>query len=115
MSNENDVQEIELSIEHATATVNRMKVFMKLVENPGFQEIIEKGYFEDEAVRLVGALASPGLADEVSQNEMQKDIHAIGRLRQYFYAITAQGRAAEGAIKSHENELDLMRAEGLAE
>ena len=115
MNNENDVRTIELNIDQAKATVDRMKVFMRLVDNKDFQEIIEKGYFEDEAVRLVGALASPGLADEVSQNEMQKDIQAIGRLRQYFYAITAQGRAAEGAIKSHENELDLMRAEGLAE
>jgi len=114
-NNAQDVQTIELSIESAKATVERMKVFHRLVENKDFQEIIETGYFEDEAVRLVGALSSPALADEVSQNEMQKDISAIGRLRQYFFAIVQQGRAAEGAIASNEQELELMRAEGLAE
>jgi hypothetical protein len=115
MSNENDVQEIELSIETAQATVDRMKVFLRLVDNKDFQEIIEKGYFEDEAVRLVGALSSPALADEVSQGEMQKDIIGVGRLRQYFYAIVQQGRAAESAVKSNEAEIELLRAEGLTE
>lgn len=115
MNNEQDVQTIELNIEAAKATVDRMKVFLRLTENKDFQAVIEKGYFEDEAVRLVGALSSPALADEVSQAQIQKDISAIGRLRQYFYAIVQQGRAAEGAISSDEQELELMRAEGLAE
>lgn len=115
MSNEQDVQTIELNIEQAKATVERMKVFHRLVDNKDFQEIIETGYFEDEAVRLVGALSSPAHADEFSQEQMQKDISAIGRLRQYFFAIVQQGRAAEGAIASDEQELEYMRAEGLAE
>jgi len=115
MNNENDAQEIELNIDAAKATIDRMKVFLRLVENKDFQEIIEKGYFEDEAVRLVGALASPAMADEFNQEQMHKDISAIGRLRQYFYAIMQQGRAAEGAVKADEAELELMRAEGLAE
>ena len=115
MSNEQDVQTIELNIEQANATVDRMKVFHRLVDNKDFQEIIETGYFEDEAVRLVGALSSPAHADEFSQEQMQKDISAIGRLRQYFFAIVQQGRAAEGAIASDEQELELMRAEGLTE
>jgi len=115
MNNENDVQEIELTIEAAQATIDRMKVFYRLVDNKDFKEIIEKGYFEDEAVRLVGALASPALADEHNQSEMHKDILAIGRLRQYFYAVVQQGRAAEGAVASSEAELELMRVEGLAE
>lgn len=115
MSNEQDVQTIELSIEHAKATVARMKVFHKLVDNKDFQEIIETGYFEDEAVRLVGALASPAHSDEFNQEQMQKDISAIGRLRQYFFAIVQQGRAAEGAIETDEAELEMMRNEGLTE
>lgn len=115
MSNENDVQEIELNIETAKATIERMNVFMRLVDNKDFQAIIEKGYFEDEAARLVGALASPAMSDEFNQEQMQKDIVGVGRLRQYFYAIVQQGRAAEGAVKADETELELMRAEGLAE
>jgi len=115
MTNEQDVQTIELNIAEAKATVDRMKVLMKLVDNKGFQEIIEKGYFEAEAIRLVGAKASPALADDESQRELDRDIMAIGRLRQYFFAIVQQGRAAEGAISTDETELELMRAEGLAE
>ena len=111
MNNENDVQEIELNIETAKATIDRMDVFLRLVDNKDFKEIIEKGYFEDEAVRLVGALASPSLADDVSQSEMQKDMIGVGRLRQYFYAIVQQGRAAANAVKADEAELELLRAE----
>ena len=112
-NNEQDIQTIELNIESAKATVERMKVFHRLVDNKDFQAIIETGYFEDEAVRLVGALSSPAMADEFSQAEMQKDMVGVGRLRQYFFAIVQQGRAAEGAIAADERELELMRAEGL--
>lgn len=115
MSNESDVQEIEVSMSAAQATINRMQVFMRLVENPDFQAIIEKGYFEDEAIRLVGAKSSPALASEVDQLELDRDIMGVGRLRQYFYAIVQQGRAAEGAIAAEQEELELMRAEGIAE
>jgi len=115
MTNEQDVQTIELNIEQAQATIGRMNVFLKLVDNQGFQEIIEKGYFESEAIRLVGAKASPTMADDDNQREIDRDIMAIGRLRQYFYAIVQQGRASEGAVKADEAELELMRAEGLAE
>jgi len=114
-NNEQDVQTIELNIESAKATVERRDAFLKLAKNKEFKEIIETGYFEDEAIRLVGALSSPALADDVSQSEMQKDMIGVGRLRQYFYAIVQQGNAAEGAIASDEKELELMRAEGLAE
>ena len=115
MSNESDVQEIEISMSAAQETINRMKVFMRLIENPDFQAIIEKGYFEDEAVRLVGAKSSPALADEVSQSELDRDIIGVGRLRQYFYAIVQQGRAAEGALAAEQEELELMRAEADSE
>ena len=115
MSNESDVQEIEISMSAAQETINRMKVFMRLIENPDFQAIIEKGYFEAEAIRLVGAKSSPALASEADQLELDRDIMGVGRLRQYFYAIVQQGRAAEGAIAAEQEELELMRAEGIAE
>ena len=115
MNNENDVKEIELSIETAQNAINRKKVFLRLVDNKDFQEIIEKGYFEEEAVRLVGALASPALTSDFDQDQMQKEMIGVGRLRQYFYAIVQQGQAAEHAVQANETELELMRAEELAE
>ena len=109
--NEQAVQQIEVNIETANATIARKEVFLRLVDNPDFKEIIEKGYFEDEAIRLVGALSSPTMADDVTQQELQKDMIGVGRLRQYFYAIVQQGRTAEEAVKSHEQELDYIAEE----
>lgn len=114
-NNEQDVQTIEVNIETAKATVARRDTFLKLAQNKEFKEIIETGYFEDEAIRLVGALSSPALADDGSQAELQKDMIGVGRLRQYFYAIVQQGNTAEGAITADEKELDMIRAEGLEE
>ena len=115
MNNDQDVRTIELTIEEAQVAVAQKKIFLRLVDNKDFKEIIETGYFEAEAVRLVGALSSPALQDEYNQEQMQKEMSAIGRLRQYFYAIVQQGTTAERAIASDEAELELMRAEGLAE
>ena len=115
MNDENDVRTIELTIEEAQVAVEQKKRFLRLTTNKDFIEIIETGYFEAEAVRLVGALASPALQDEYNQSQMQKEITAVGRLRQYFYAIVQQGTTAERAIAANEQELELMRAEGLSE
>ncbi len=111
--NQADLQEIEVSLETAKKSVDTFKAFERLRLNKDFQLIIEKGYFEDEAIRLVAAKSSPLSVED--QVEVDKDIIGVGRLRQYFIAITQHGRAQENAIKSFEDEQAAILAEEAAE
>lgn len=104
------MHEIELGIDEAKEVIARFDAFKRLIDNQDFKLIIEKGYFENEAIRLVAAKSSPTMS-ESDHVELDKDIIGVGRLRQYFMAIHQQGVAAMGAVKSFESERELMLEE----
>lgn len=114
MSNEADLQQIELGLENAQGMVELYEAFERLRNNADFKAVIEDGYFNDEAVRLVAAKSNPNLSAE-DQVQIDHDIMGVGRLRQYFMALTAQGRSAENAIKAYKAERELIHEEEAAE
>lgn len=115
MSNETDVQLIEVSIEEANKQVNLGKALDKLHKNREFKQIILEGFFKEEAIRLVGLKAHPAMQDEAQQAAILKEIDAIGSLRNYFGKIYQGAAMADQSIISHEQELEALRAEGVAE
>jgi len=44
------IEQIELSIEAAKANVEKMEALLRLIDNKDFKKIIDDGYFKDEAV-----------------------------------------------------------------
>ena len=78
-----------------------------LAKNPHFKRVIIEGYFEDKAIALVSALASPNREHPDCQKAIQKQIEGIGALQQHFNIIKAEGSLAEKAV--HENEIYLER------
>lgn len=64
----------------------------------GFTRFIKKGYFEDNAIRLVMAKADPAMQNHDAQVSITKEIDAIGLLRQHFHSITCSGRSAENKM-----------------
>jgi hypothetical protein len=99
MRNASDgVENIDVSIEHATKGVLKMNSILALHKNRDFIEVIDRGYFEEEASRLVLLKADPSLQDPESQASIIKSIDAIGHFRQYLGTTISIGRMLEKSL-----------------
>lgn len=110
MSQQNEIHEIEMSIEAAKEMVVRGEMAMKLANNPAFKKIVLDGYFVDEAARLAHLYSDPNLSAE--QREMvRNDLIGIGAFKRYLQTLTQLGQMASREIADAEFELDALRAE----
>lgn len=110
--NEFTVEEIEISKEHAEKMVAYGDAFKRLSEDKDFREVIFKGYFEDEAARLVMLRANPSMQADDMQQSIDKSIDAIGYLYQYFNGIKHNSEMAAKSIIDCDIELEHMRTQG---
>lgn len=104
--NEIDLETIEVSIEHAQKAVKMMKHLERLTNNRDFKAVMLEGYFEKEPVRIAMLRAEPSFQKEEQQEQLLKDLDAIGRVRQYFNAVMQMGRMAEKEILGLEETRD---------
>lgn len=111
MTVDQQIEQVELSIENAKDAVSSAKAFDELSRDRNFKKIIEEGYFKEEAQRLVMLKSDPNMQDDASQKAIDYSIRAIGELRQYFASLLHFGRMAENAIAEDEDTLDELRAE----
>lgn len=98
------INQIEQSIEHAQARVNKAKKVLSLLDHPDFKEIVVKGYFEQEAIRMV-ALYGDGTGSAEMLSDLQKDMHGVGAFRRYLSAIVQDGRQAEADVRLNQETL----------
>jgi hypothetical protein len=111
MSDAAQVREIELEIDKAREFVKRGEALERLYANPDFQEIIGKGYFTDEAVRLVHLKGDPNMQSPEMQAGVIKEMDGISSLSGYFRALQYQAQAAREAIQEGQEFLDEARQE----
>ena len=102
MTNANDILEVELSIEQSKKIVDLYQSFKRLIQNKDFQKVIEDNYFQKEASRLVLLKADPNMQTDERQQDILKEINAIGFFRQYLITINSMGQNALQAIKDAE-------------
>jgi hypothetical protein len=108
----NDLENLNVSIEEAEKYVSRMNNVLNLTKNKDFIELIEKGYFEREASRLVLLKADPNMQKEEDQVAIIKSIDAIGYLRQYLRNTIAIGRMMEKSlVEDQKTKVELMLEE----
>lgn len=105
------LETLDITIKQAQTSIALKRSLMRLQENPDFDKLIMKGYFEDEAVRLVLLRADPSQQSEDAQKAINKSLDSIGFLRQYFIAINQIGAMAEKAIKADEQTREDILAE----
>lgn len=110
---EQQLHEIEVSIEQAKQHVAVKDALGRLSANPDFNKIVLEGYFKDEAVRLVQLRADPNFASEEDQAAVLRSIDAIGQFRLYCNTINQMGQMAENAIASDEATREQILAEDL--
>mgnify|MGYP001545770471 FL=1 len=108
---QNQLHEIEMTIESAQAAIEEMQALERLRKNKDWQMLIETGYLEKEGARLVLARADPGLQDDNNQRQVDKMIDGVGYFRQYLNKIYQFGHHAERAIDDHRKTRDEIQQE----
>jgi hypothetical protein len=98
---DNQLHEIEMTIEDAQRSIDELKSLDRLRNHNDWKSVIETGYLEKEAARLVLAKADPQLQDDFNQRQLNKMIDAVGYFRQYLNKIYQFGHHAERAIDEH--------------
>jgi hypothetical protein len=109
MSATKEIEQLEVSAEHARQMVERREMVMKLSKNREFRKIILEGYFVDEAARLVSIAGEQ--SHKPHRDEIFDSIKAISHCRQFLSTIVQMGNIAQGELESNEEYLAELRGE----
>ena len=104
-----EIEQVEIQIDTANRIRKLRDNCVKLMNNKQFKDVIEEGYFKEEAARLVMAKSS-NLNPEQKQL-IDNMIYGIGALSNWFESVMRRGAEMDQAIGEHEQ----TRAEILAE
>lgn len=106
---EQDIQEIEISMEEAQKAVDMRNAIYRLQANKDYQKVFEQGYFIDEASRLVLLKASPAAEVDNIQGSIDKSIVGIGYCYRYMLAKIQMGNQKEKALfDAQESREDIL-------
>lgn len=112
---EDQLESIEISIDAAKKNIERGKMLDKLREYPEFKSLVLEGYFEREASRLVLLKADPSMQGKEHQEQIIKNIDAIGFLRQYFNTIYRIAEMSSRALKNDEETREELLGERMVQ
>jgi hypothetical protein len=112
MSNEQDIQRLEVSIKQAKEQVRLNNLYQKLKKRPEFKELIEEFYLKDYIINLV-MLRGDANIPETSKEGMLKDLDAAGTFADWLRYIASAGRQAEAAILEDEQTITEIEDEGV--
>lgn len=114
MSNTNELEQLDISIQRAREHVEFGNALERLLTNRDFKKVITEGYFEQEAVRLVHLKADEKMQDNASQGFIVRQMDAIGTLKQFLRTksyLSAQAVRSIEADEATRTELLLEGAE----
>jgi len=97
-----EMEQIEISIEQAKEKIAKTEALGRLMESQDWKDVIEDGYFVQEASNVVLLKATPGFAEEDKQKQLNRQIIAIGAFRQYLSSIFQIGGMAQKSIEEYE-------------
>ena len=107
-----DLEEVEIQIDVANKIRSLRDNCAKLMKNRAFKDVIEEGYFKEEAARLGMAKSAP-LTDEQQKN-IDGMIIGIGALSNYLNMVMRRGAEMDAALGEHEQTREEILAEELA-
>lgn len=110
-----DIETLELTIEQAKKSVDLMNRMDRLRKNRDFKVIFEDELFDNYTRSTAYLLSDPQMQGENEQKDLQLELQAIGRVRQFFSAIYQKGRIAEKSIEDSQNTIEELREEGEVE
>jgi hypothetical protein len=108
-SPENEIEELQITLEDAKRTVALRDDLMKLAKNKLFKSIIVDAYMKDEALRLTQIIGE--IQHVEYRDEIVDALKGISHFRQWMDRILGMGDVAEQSIKEYENVLQDAYAE----
>ena len=104
-----DLEQVEIQIEMAQKLRKMRDNCVKLTASETWKDIIDNGYFKEEAARLVMAKSS-NLTPEQMQliDNMQ---YGIGALAKYIESVMRRGAEMDQALGEHEETREEILAE----
>lgn len=112
MSNQNqDLEQIELSIEQAKEKIEMAERLHRLQQNQDFLKLIEGEYLNNYPLRLVSLKAHPEMQKPERKEFLEQRLNAISFLNNYFMTITTEAREAAAAMENDEAERVRMMQE----
>lgn len=107
---EQEIAQVELTIEEGKKLVEKGAAIRRLSQNKDFQNIIEDGFFKDEALRLLGMSNAIELNADIRAC-IKVDMHAPATLRRYLSATVQRADAMEREIADHKDTLETLHEE----
>jgi len=105
-----DLEQVEIQIDMANKLRKMRDTCVKLTASAPWKDVIDNGYFKEEAARLVMA-KSASLIDESQQRSIDNMIVGIGSLSNYFDMIIRRGNEMETSMKDFEQTREEILAE----
>ena len=105
----NDLEQVEIQIEMASKLRALRDNCVKLTANEAWKDVIDEGYFKEEAARLVMAKSS-NLTPEQMQL-IDNMMLGIGALHNYIEGVMRRGAEMDQAIEEHEQTREEILAE----
>lgn len=109
---DNSLQAIEQNIQQSKATVELGVALTRLIHNRDFKLVVQKGFFENEAIRLVHLKSDPNHQSSDAQESILKKMDAIGTFNQYLKDLILQSEVATKSLEISEEARDDMLKEG---
>lgn len=99
-----ELEQVELQIKALTAEVDNAKALTRLLSNRDFNKLVVGKYMTDEALRLVGLLAS-----DVEPACILQELTAIAHFKQFLNTVEVRSHVAEKSLAdAEEYRLELL-------
>lgn len=97
-----ELELIEVSIEHAKTTVAMAEALRRLCKNKDFKKVFLDHFLITEAARTVKLMADPSQQRPECQDALQKVLISIGQVDQFMRATLTMGDMAQQGIEEDE-------------
>ena len=107
-----DLEQVEIQIDMANRLRKMRDNCVKLTANKTWKDIIDDGYFKEEAARLV--MAKSAALNPEQMKLIDNMIFGIGALANYIESVMRRGAEMDQAIGEHEETREEILAEEVA-
>ena len=107
-----DLEQVEIQIDMAQKLRKLRDNCVKLTANEAWKDVIDTGYFKEEAARLVMAKSSHLTPEQMQLIDNMQ--YGIGALANYIESVMRRGTEMDQAIGEHEETREEILAEEIA-
>lgn len=104
-----ELEQVDIQIEAAQRIRTMRDSCVKLMANKHFKDVIDEGYFKEEAARLVMAKSSN--LSEPQMKLIDNMQYGVGALANFLEAVMRRGAEMDQAIGEHEETREEILAE----